>query len=70
MFSQAELDSKWDFLDRPGDLVRVQGYQTVCKDRKHSRGGGLIVYIRNEIHYERREDPEVLADETTEIIYG
>ena len=47
----------------PEDLVRVQGYQTIRKDRKHSRGGGLIVYIRNEIHYERRED------ETTEIIW-
>ena len=47
----------------------MQGYQTICKDRKHSRGGGLIVYIRNEIHYERREDLEVLADETTEIIW-
>ena len=51
------------------DLVRMQGYQTIRKDREYSRGGGLTVYIRNEIHCKRRQDLEVLADETTEIIW-
>jgi len=52
------------------DLIRVYGYQTIRKDRKYGKGGGLIVYIKNQIHYKRRQDLEALADvTTTEVIW-
>ena len=51
------------------DMFNIQGYQTIREDRTYSRGGGLFVYIRNEINYKHRQDLEAPADETTEIVW-
>ena len=33
--------------------VNVDGYSILRKDRQHKCGGGLVVYIRNTMKYER-----------------
>lgn len=42
----------------PDSLVSIEGYRTVRKDRKTGIGGGVIVYIRDDLKWQRRFDLE------------
>jgi len=42
----------------PESLVSIMGYHTVRKDRKTGKGGGVAVFIRDDLKWQRRTDLE------------
>ena len=40
----------------PQDLYCIDGYYLVTRDRVDGKGGGVCIYVRKEINWERRED--------------
>ena len=42
----------------PDSLIDVYGYNIIRKDRKAGPGGGVCIYIRNDMNYQRRLDLE------------
>jgi len=45
-------------LHTPSCFIEIRGYNCERKDRKNNPGGGVCIYIKNEIHYNRRNDLE------------
>lgn len=51
----------------PDPFFEINGYQKpFCKDRKHNAGGGILVYVKNEVSCKRRPD---LENEQLECIW-
>ena len=42
----------------PDSLIDAYVYNIICKDRKAEQGGGVCIYIRNNMNYQRRLDLE------------
>ena len=40
--------------------IRINGFKTERKDRTGKLGGGLVVYVSNNMHYRRRADLELV----------
>ena len=51
------------------DFVNVKGFRMVRKDRSYSIGGGLVLYIKENIEYKRRVDLEDNLCFTVETIW-
>ena len=53
--------------DATEDLINIEGYTFVGKHRKNQRGGGVGIYVRNELKFKIRRD--IISDsENCEII--
>jgi hypothetical protein len=55
--------------DMHDDEVQIKGYNMIRKDRKYSTGGGLIIYMKDWLDFELREDLECKNDSKFEIIW-
>ena len=42
----------------PGSFVKVSGYNLIRRDRKNGPGGGVCIYIREDLNYQQRLDLE------------
>ena len=51
------------------DTLTIKGYQMVRRDRQHRDGGGILVYIKDGIHFKRRADLEKRNDCLIEAIW-
>ena len=40
------------------NCLKINGYSFFRKDRLHKRGGGILMYIRNGLNFQRRQDLE------------
>ena len=47
-------------------LVKVPGYTLICSNRKHSKGGGTAILLRNGITFKRRTDIEIFREKEVE----
>jgi len=46
------------YNDEPQDLVSISGYELITRNRTSGKGGGVCIYIKEGIIWERREDLE------------
>ena len=37
----------------PDDILNIEGYQTIRNDRNHKRGGGVCIYMKQNVPYKR-----------------
>lgn len=70
-FQTCFLDSKLDIIclteswlteEIPDDLISLQGYKLVRNDRIYGRGGGICVYIKNDLNHKILSMSEHLLD--------
>ena len=47
-------------------LVKVPGYILICSNRKHSKGGGTAILLRNGITFKGRTDIEIFREKEVE----
>lgn len=53
----------------PNNLVKIQGYNMERADRKgKKRGGGLIMYIHDQLHYDTLPEDHSFSDENIEML--
>ncbi len=50
-------------------LFKLPGYNLICKNRTHMKGGGVAIYVRSNIAYSLRDDISVFVEGEFETVF-
>ena len=56
--------SETHLTNEPGELFSIDGYELITRNRTNGKGGGVCIYIKDGITWERRKDLEIVNNES------